>query len=750
LLLLPETLMKPARHRIVLLLAASAGVVGLAASVLRSALDGGTLAEAFSDWVYPLLYLPPAFVCVLRAWSIRSERVAWGAFGLALLLWAMGWLYYGALVRPAAAPPYPSGADVLWLAFYPIVYVALISLARSRTPGFGRSVWLDGLIGALALGAVAAAFVVNPIIESSGDDLGAVLTSLAYPLGDLALLTIVMTVLAHSGWRPGGDWLLIALALLVQVVSDLVYVHQVAVGSWSSGTLLDASWLLGGLLVARAAWQRPARREIVDLDRWTVLLVPSLFTVVAVALLVYGNFDAGLSDVASILATAAIVVGLARGAVTFREKRRLRGAATKDPLTGLLNHGAFHARLDAEILRQSGSGGRFAVVVLDLDGFKQVNDRRGHPEGDRVLRMVADAIDSSCRSDDAAGRIGGDEFGLLLSDLDTNAATAVAERVSGEIAALGDVQVSYGVGEWPQDGPRKDTVLMRADVALYAAKTGAGDESPSSFSDPAQTRAGDPDRAGRLLRRTPPPSAEALARLQLEVYASDIRKSYARELRRAQQLHESYLATVRTLATAVEAKDDYTGGHIQRVHSLGLLLARAMVPEDAHDPQLSFGLLLHDIGKLSVPDAVLNKPGKLDSGEWELMRAHPEEGARILAAIPFLGRALDVVRHHHERWDGDGYPSGLRGEAIPLWARMFCLVDAVDAMTSDRPYRRALSLDEAVRELRSGSGTQFDPTCVRAFEALPRGDVRALLQRAEPVEQVAESRAGANRGAGVS
>jgi HD-GYP domain-containing protein (c-di-GMP phosphodiesterase class II) len=249
-------------------------------------------------------------------------------------------------------------------------------------------------------------------------------------------------------------------------------------------------------------------------------------------------------------------------------------------------------------------------------------------------------------------------------------------------------------------------------------------------------------------RRPATPGSEGLVGLQLEAYASDLRKSYARELRRTQQLHESYLATVQTLATAVEAKDEYTGGHIQRVNGLGLLLAGAMLPGEALDPQLSYGLLLHDIGKLSVPDAVLNKPGKLDAAEWELMRRHPEEGARILAAIPFLDRALDVVLHHHERWDGQGYPARLRGNAIPLWARMFALVDAVDAMTSDRPYRRARSLEEAVRELRKGAGSQFDPACVEAFEALAPEAVRAVLQSG-PQERAADGVVGPRSAARV-
>jgi ribonuclease P protein subunit RPR2 len=184
---------------------------------------------------------------------------------------------------------------------------------------------------------------------------------------------------------------------------------------------------------------------------------------------------------------------------------------------------------------------------------------------------------------------------------------------------------------------------------------------------------------------------------------------------------------VRALAAAVEAKDGYTGEHIQRVHEIGLLLARAVAPDQAGDPQLAYGFLLHDIGKLSVPDAVLKKPGPLDDREWALMRRHPEAGARILDAVPFLDRALDVVLRHHERWDGRGYPGGLGSDEIPLWARIFAVADTVDAITSDRPYRLGRPLDDAIDEILARAGSQFDPDCAEALGDLDRGAVRDLV-----------------------
>jgi ribonuclease P protein subunit RPR2 len=211
-------------------------------------------------------------------------------------------------------------------------------------------------------------------------------------------------------------------------------------------------------------------------------------------------------------------------------------------------------------------------------------------------------------------------------------------------------------------------------------------------------------------------------------------RSWLMERRRGRALEESYTITVQALATAIEAKDHTTGGHIERVRALGLLLAGEVVPRDAKDPQMAYGFLLHDIGKLAVPDAILRAPGGLTEKQWALMRRHPEEGVRMLSTIPFLDKALYVVRHHHERWDGTGYPDGLAGEEIPLWARIFSVVDALDAMTAERPYRSAQPYETAVEELRRHAGTQFDPEVVAALDRIPAAQIECLLEPAQCAE----------------
>ena len=211
---------------------------------------------------------------------------------------------------------------------------------------------------------------------------------------------------------------------------------------------------------------------------------------------------------------------------------------------------------------------------------------------------------------------------------------------------------------------------------------------------------------------------EAAARQrQLEHYAADLREIFKQERDRARELRRSYKATVLALANAVEARDAYTGKHAERVAAYGLRLAHAAGVDV--DPQVEFGFLLHDVGKVAVPDAILFKPGPLTTEERALMVKHPEIGSEILRHIDFLDDAKLVVRHHHERWDGLGYPDGLSREQIPVPARVFAVADTLDALTTDRPYRQACPWADARSVIRREAGTQFDPAIVAAYETVP-------------------------------
>ena len=366
--------------------------------------------------------------------------------------------------------------------------------------------------------------------------------------------------------------------------------------------------------------------------------------------------------------------------------RRLREAeeqADRDPLTGLWNHRAFHRRLHEEADRAQREGGALAVVMLDLDNFKYFNDSYGHAAGDDVLRSVADALCGACRSYDTLARFGGDEFALLLP-VGQAGADEVQARLSRSLGGLTflppghdcavPLAVSFGVALFPQEAAGVGDALPLADERLYRAKGGGAE-----------------DAGAERLRRELLSSVDGYSMLD-------------------------------ALLIAVDNKDRYTRRHSEDVLTYSVEIARALGMDEAAQRTVAVAALLHDVGKIGVPNAVLRKPGRLSEEEFEAVQKHPMMGAVIVGAVPGFEATLDAIRHHHERWDGAGYPFGLRGEETPLTARLMAVADAFSAMTTDRPYRAGLGESRALAILEEGAGTQWDPACVRAFLRSRRGE----------------------------
>jgi len=366
--------------------------------------------------------------------------------------------------------------------------------------------------------------------------------------------------------------------------------------------------------------------------------------------------------------------------------------ADRDPLTGLLNHRAFQNKLEEETDR-AGRGGTFlAVAMLDLDHFKFFNDAYGHPVGDDALRQVADALRRTCRPYDTPARYGGDEFAVLMPGVGRSETAAIADRLARSLEGItirppgGTVDVplhlSIGLAVFPDEGRSRAEAIALADKRLYLAKSSEGQSGTE--------RAGDAEQLRGQMRA----AVEGFAMLD-------------------------------ALVTAVGAKDRYTRRHSEDVMGYALEIASALdlAPTRGLDEPtrriVAVAALLHDVGKIGVPDAVLRKPGRLTEAETETVRQHPSMGAVIAGAVPGLEEmvpgTLAAIRHHHERWDGGGYPDGLRGEAIPFIARLLAVADSFSAMTSDRPYRQGMDVANALRLLEEGAGTQWDPTCVAAF-----------------------------------
>ena len=362
---------------------------------------------------------------------------------------------------------------------------------------------------------------------------------------------------------------------------------------------------------------------------------------------------------------------------TFKAMRAMRLALT-DPLTGLGNHRHFHERLQRELTQAEHDGTTLSLCLVDIDDFKRVNDRYGHPVGDRVLGHVA----SRLRQGGESFRLGGDEFAVLLPRLNERAAVAVArsivERVgAGEIEQIGSVTVSAGVAAYPAQGVGRDELIRLADSALYWAK-----------------------EDGKNRART----YQAATSLEL---------SQLQQLAEGPDRAARYRAAA-SLAKAVDARDVYTGSHSERVGELSARIARRL---GIDEPQIELTRLagsLHDLGKLAIPEEILRKPSALNESERLVLQRHPQIGYRMLESLG-VEPIAEWVLHHHERWDGGGYPDRLRGEEIPLGARIIFVADAFDAMTSERVYRKPLSDRDAVSELERCAGSQFDPAIVGAF-----------------------------------
>jgi diguanylate cyclase (GGDEF)-like protein/putative nucleotidyltransferase with HDIG domain len=409
--------------------------------------------------------------------------------------------------------------------------------------------------------------------------------------------------------------------------------------------------------------------------------------------------------------------------------RSMRQQATTDPVTGLPNHRSLKEQLSAEVARARQHQGTLSVLMLDLDRFKTFNDAFGHATGDEALLRVAETLRDSMGRSDYVARYGGEEFVIVLPDTPAPVAVERAERLRAAIAELADdsasrlpaaVTVSIGVAAFPSHGSDMDFLLQSADFAMYLAKHRGRNQVCSAGElareDAVQallshlmshlslpTVRWGPHLVVELERRF-----ESLASLPL---IEGDRTVVGNRLAARQFTIEAVTA----LAATIDAKDRYTEGHSRHVSALGVALARQAGLADDIVELVQISGLLHDIGKIGIPESILNKPGPLNEEEWTVMRSHTEIGARILAPIAGLGPVIPTVRHHHERWDGEGYPDGLAGETIPIGARIIAICDAYDTMISARPYRASLRHADAVRRLMEAAGTQFDPRLVRAF-----------------------------------
>ncbi|GAC1319515.1 MAG: hypothetical protein NVSMB25_10430 [Thermoleophilaceae bacterium] len=518
-----------------------------------------------------------------------------------------------------------------------------------------------------------------------------VLASLFAAGATLALLTVL---LPHSA-RANELWLLL-------IVGDA----YVAAGllAWRagsvSGPLLRVALAWGSTLITGVAYfSGESPSPLVFFYLWVFLCSAYFLTrrqaaaQVAYVGVVYGGLLSAAPPPRGIhawwivgmgtLLVAAVLIGVMRQR-NDQLIARLYDAARTDPLTKLLNRRGFRELLDLELERARRSGGLTALVVGDVDHFKQVNDRSGHPAGDAALKRVARLLEQGKRQVDVAARVGGEEFALILPDVDAEGALALADRLCRELRAefLGEavpITISFGLASYPAHGETAGSLLRAADEALYAAKQG-GRNRTVIYSPVLRDRLGD-----------------GAVRQDIEA--------------------ERFVSVLLNLAEAVDLRFSGSARHSETVGRYAEMMARELRLPEERVARVRLAGLLHDIGKVGISDDILQKPDRLTDLEFATIKQHPELGAQIVEH-PRLADVRTWIHTHHERPDGRGYPFGISGDALTLEARILAVADAYEAMTSDRAYRPSLGHAAARAELVRGAGTQFDVRVVAAFIAV--------------------------------
>jgi diguanylate cyclase (GGDEF)-like protein len=639
------------RPRISVGLAFAAAAFGLYAVVILLTTPGDPLNAFATRWVYTGLFVVAFAIVAARAVLISAERLAWSVIALSLGAWSFAEIYFAAV----APEGYPSLADVGWLAFYPLAYVGIVLLVRPRARSLAGTLWLDGVTASVAAAALGAAVLLEVVLRAAEGSAAAVATNLAYPLGDMLLLSALFGVLSLANWRIERRLVVLGLGVLATTIADAIYLFELE--TYQEGSAIDILWPTATLTIAGAAWVHARGERRLRVEGRPLLAVPAICSLAALGILLFDHFGR-VNLLAVGLAAATLLLVLLRLAFTFRENARLyaltRHESVTDALTGLGNRRRLLADLEALFAVEQPRP--TLLMLFDLNGFKGYNDRFGHPAGDALLARLGEKL---ARVTEAGGayRLGGDEF-CLVAHVSSADVEPLIDRACAALSEHGegfDVSTSFGAVMLTDEASDASHALSLADERLYAQKHyGRRDSDPTAYA-----------------------FLEALA--------------VGRDLTQADGVVD--------LAVAVGSLLGLSAGEL---------------------PELARAARLHNLGKLAVPEEILDKPGPLAEQEWEFIRRHPVVGERILRASPSFRSVAAIVRASHENWDGSGYPDGIAGDAIPLVARIVRACDAFEAMTSARPYRAALTVDEALAELERGSGTAFAPDVAAAVAACVR------------------------------
>ena len=363
--------------------------------------------------------------------------------------------------------------------------------------------------------------------------------------------------------------------------------------------------------------------------------------------------------------------------------KKLQDLVNEDGLTGVYNHRFFYDALEEKITSSKKDNSPVSMIFIDIDYFKHYNDLYGHQKGDEILRIIGEILKNNVRKSDIVARYGGEEFAIILPNTCENATVNIAEKIRKKIEETyfdgeenqpnGKLTVSIGISVYPDKAKSAVELIKSADDALYRAKF--------------------------------------FNKNRVEIYTSilDELKSDIDEE------HIDLITSIKTLISVINAKDRYTYGHVERVVIYSRMIAKKLGLGEEEEKALVYGAYMHDIGKINIPKEILNKKMPLTNEEWEELKQHPSNGVEIIKSVESLQYISPLILHHHEKYDGTGYPNNLKGDEIPFLARVLTVIDSFDAMTSNRPYNKRKTYEQALEELRKFSGIQFDPQVVQVF-----------------------------------
>ncbi len=749
-------LIKPASHDIVVSVDNLAQAGGLLVAILL----------CFNDLLCPRRYRTAQSTQSPTSPVVKNAAQRWipRLFGLTILSVILGQivsLYYTQILQ--VDMPSLSLADVCDLSAYAFLILCLLLLPTSPLAKSTRlRIFLDSLMMIMTIITFSWYFLLGPTLLQANETMLARIVQVAYPFADLLMILCVLLLLSHT-IRPSLSTavLLFSLALVLLAITDSISTFQTLHGAYAAGELLDVGWPLSYILIGVAVksvrlaqiWQPTAAEDgsteasslpssTAKSTLWRSFL-PYLLIPITLVLIIYvwqtnsnvtlalGVYFGGIGLIGMVLLRQVIAIKETfdvaqhtkflndelhimqeelqdKNHVLSEVNVRLASLATTDPLTGLPNHRSLFQNLEKELDRARRHGRPLSLIFFDGDRFKRVNDTYGHAVGDAVLCELGDRVRSVLRGGDTPGRYGGEEFLILLPETDTEEARQIAERIRAAVAAhplaLPNVEggvnmtVSIGVATYPLDGNNSGELVQKADQAMYWAK-----------------------RLGRnqvrtceeALRASHDESLSATVHL-LERHDSSLLDGMTGD----QEQRAAQLAAVYSLMWLIELRDHGISTHSYNVSDLATAIAIEMGLEAQQIFDVSTAALLHDIGKIAIPDALLQKTSPLSANEWTLVKQHAEMGAQILDVSPALRHLMPAIHSHHERWDGTGYPDGLAGEAIPLEARIISVAEAYDTMLHPRSFHFARSASAALAELQRCAGGQFDPSVVQAALAV--------------------------------